>query len=184
MTRTVIDMGNRLIVYLLTLLSLVYIQQVGSDWFEIVKEILCIGQYQLFSFTYIYIYHWAQSLASLVSHTCTEKQSIENSRCWNKLVFTPCCCFLVLSLSLSSLSFSFLSPFSWQEFWACRDISDFIFDWRKRKEKNKQNRNKHWTFFFFPSPSLRATKCLLCWVTQPILLSSTIIDCKQERSDV
>lgn len=150
MTRTVIDMGNRLIVYLLTLLSLVYIQQVGSDWFEIVKEILCIGQYQLFSFTYIYIYHWAQLLASLVSHTCTEKQSIENSRCWNKLVFTPCCCFLVLSLSLSSLSFSFLSPFSWQEFWACRDISDFIFDWRKRKEKNKQNRNKHWTFFFFP----------------------------------
>lgn len=56
MTRTVIDMGNRLIVYLLTLLSLVYIQQVGSDWFEIVKEILYIGQYQLFSFTYIYIF--------------------------------------------------------------------------------------------------------------------------------
>lgn len=150
MTRTVIDMGNRLIVYLLTLLSLVYIQQVGSDWFEIVKEILCIGQYQLFSFTYIYIYLPLSKIVGKFSQSYMygKAKHIENSRCWNKLVFTPCCCFLVLSLSLSSLSFSFLSPFSWQEFWACRDISDFIFDWRKRKEKNKQNRNKHWTFFF------------------------------------
>lgn len=38
MTRTVIDTGNKLIVYLLTLLSLEQIQQVGSRWVDIMTE--------------------------------------------------------------------------------------------------------------------------------------------------
>lgn len=43
MTRAVIDMGNKLTVYLLTLLSLKKIQQVGSDWVEIMTETLCVA---------------------------------------------------------------------------------------------------------------------------------------------
>lgn len=41
MTKTVIDTGNKLIVYLLTLLSLEQIKQVGSGWVDKLTETLC-----------------------------------------------------------------------------------------------------------------------------------------------
>lgn len=42
MTRTLIDMGNKLIVYLLTFLCLEQIQQLRSDWVEIMTETLVV----------------------------------------------------------------------------------------------------------------------------------------------